>query len=102
MVFSLSPGREGPIAPSVESKIVLAVRAAIALLLGLAWTYLDRPSTYICTQGGKGTVGCRAVGEVDETVAWVSRSDGVDRDVDIFKVAEAIGGKNFLDIARFG
>lgn len=71
----------GPIAPSLESKIVLAVQAAIALLLGFAWTHPDRPSTYSCTQGGKGS---RAVGEVDEAVAWVSRADGVDRDVDIF------------------
>jgi hypothetical protein len=73
-----------PIAPSLESKIVLAVPAAIMLLLWFAWTDSDRPSANGCTQGGKGMVGNRAVGEVDEAVAWVSRADGVNRDVDIF------------------
>ena len=73
-----------PIAPSPESTAVLAVVMAIALLLGLTWTYPYRPSADGCAQGIKGMLGSGSVGEVDEAVAWVPCADGVDRDVDIF------------------
>lgn len=72
------------IPPSLETKVDLVVPASIALLLGVAATDPNQPSADGCTQGGKGMVGNVAVGEVDETVAWVSPTDGVNGYMDLF------------------
>ena len=90
-----------PIAPSLKSKLVFAILLLVLLLLWFAWTNLDTPSMYGCTQGGNGTVGSRAVGEVYKAVAGVSRADGVDGNMDVLQVAKSILGKKFLDIVRF-
>jgi hypothetical protein len=87
-----------PITPSIEGVLVLAVEAATLLFFRLAWSDLDEPSVDLGTQGGKRTVGCRFVGEVDKAIAGVPRAHGINRDVDSFCLVEAIGGKEVLDV----
>jgi hypothetical protein len=91
-------GLRVPVTPSIEGVLVLAAEAAVLLFLGLAWPDLDGPSVDLGIQGGKSTVGCRLVGEVDEAVAGVPRAHGINRDVDTFCFIEAIGGKEVLDV----
>lgn len=95
-------GLGAPIAPSPGRRVGLVVPASIALLLGVAGTDLDRPSADGCAQGGKGMAGSVAVGEVDEAVAGVSPTDGVYGYMDLFKMVEAIGGEQFLNVVGFG
>lgn len=90
-------GRPAPVAPPLEDGAVLAVPAAIALLLRLAGADLDGPPADGGAQGGKSTVSGRAVGEVDKAIARVARADGVDGDVDLLEVGEAIGAKHVLN-----
>jgi hypothetical protein len=91
-------GLRVPVTPSIEGVLVLAAEAAVLLFFGLAWPDLDGSSVDLGNQGGKSTVGCCLVGEVDEAVTGVPGAHGINRDVDTFCLVEAIGGKEILDV----
>jgi hypothetical protein len=65
----------------------------MVLLLGVSGADLDRPSADGCAQGGKRVVGSLAVEEVDEAIAGVAPTDGVNGYMDLVYMVEAIGGE---------
>lgn len=87
-----------PVTPSIEGVLVLAAEAAVLLFLGLAWSDLNGSSVYLGIQGGNSAVGCLFVAEVDEAVAGVPRTHGINRDVDTFCLIESMSGKEVLDV----
>lgn len=87
-----------PVAPSLKGEATATVRRAVSLLLWLARANLDGAPTDGNAQGGEGALGGVAVGEVDEAVARVARTDRIDRDVNLVEVAEAVGGQRLLDV----
>lgn len=70
-----------------------------ARLLGLAGADLERTAANRDVERFEGVVGRGLVGEVDEAVARVAAADGVDGDVNLFKVAKAALVEHLLDRA---
>lgn len=85
-----------PVARALEGRPAVS----IALLPRLAWTDLDLAATETGPEISQSSLSGGPLGKVHEAVARVASADGVDRDVDVLNVVEAILEKKLFNVLR--
>lgn len=106
----------GPLLPRLALELLLAIVArgrppvtralegrpavSIALLPRLAWTDLDLAAAETRPEIRQSSLSGGPLGKVHKAVARVASADGVDRDVDVLNVVEAILEQKLLNVLR--
>lgn len=86
-----------PVTPALEGR---PAAVSIALLPRLAWTDLDLTTTETRPEISQSSLGGGPLSKVHKGVARVASADGVDRDVDVLNVVEAILEQKLLNVLR--
>jgi hypothetical protein len=88
--------RASPVRPLLETRAAVS----IALLSRLAWTDLDLTAAEGSPERGEGALSSCSLDKVHKAVARVAGAHGVDRDVDVLNVVEAIGDEELFNVLR--